>query len=225
MARATQPAVSVRHTCTLSSPGVRLNYIVLDLFYQAPKMRLEHEKDARLHNIFFALYPPPEQARVIWRLADRMSEEQGWRGPRVPRERLHITLNHLGGFPSLPRRLISAAGDAVSQLVMRSFVLAMNRVVSFESRARRSPRVLTGDDGLIGVRLLHGAIQAALAHGGFKHVGPRAITPHLTLARTDGMAPEHFIDPVAWRVREVLLIHSPYGEGRHDVVGRWALAG
>jgi RNA 2',3'-cyclic 3'-phosphodiesterase len=186
---------------------------------------MEGGEEAPLHNIFFALYPPPEQARAIWRLADRMSEEQGWRGPRVPRDRLHITLNHLGCFPTLPQRLISAASDAITQLTVRSFVLALNRVVSFESRVRRSPRVLTGDDGLIGVDGLYGAIQAALACGGLKHRGPKSITPHLTLARNDSKAPESFIDPVAWRVREVLLIHSPYGESRHDILDRWALAG
>ena len=121
--------------------------------------------------------------------------------------------------------MISAASDAVPQLTVRSFVLALNRVVSFESRARRSPRVLTGDDGLIGIYGLYSAIQEALVYGGFRHAGPKSITPHLTLARTDSKTSENFIDPVVWRVREVFLIHSPYGESRHDILDRWALAG
>ena len=33
-------------------------------------------------------------------------------------------------------------------------------------------------------------------------------------------APEIFVDPVRWTVRDFVLIHSVKGQGRHGVVGR-----
>lgn len=51
------------------------------------------------------------------------------------------------------------------------------------------------------------------------------IGPHLTLWRVHGRAPQTFIAPIRWRVRDFVLIDSPYGEGRHDIVDRFPLIG
>jgi 2'-5' RNA ligase len=176
-----------------------------------------------LHRLFVALYPPPETAATIARLVDRTVETGEMRGRRVPGDRLHISLNYLGGFPEPPYGVIEPVIKALSSVQARAFVVALDRVVSFGAGAGLRPRVLTGDDGLIGVFMLHHAIHAALVQAGLTRRTERPFTPHLTLSREAGALPEDFIDPVVWRVQEFRLIHSREGEGRHHAAGVWSL--
>jgi RNA 2',3'-cyclic 3'-phosphodiesterase len=183
----------------------------------------DFENSRPRHNIFFALYPPPEPAERIGRLTDRLFETGALSGRRVGRPRLHVSLNSLGEHSVLPERLIAHACAAVSQLTVPSFVLALNRVMSFETNKGLRPRVLTGDDGLIGVFMLHHAIHEALAKAGLMRGREPPILPHLTLSREEGLWPDNFIDPIVWRVRDFRLVHSRHGEGRHNILGRWPL--
>jgi 2'-5' RNA ligase len=103
----------------------------------------------------------------------------------------------------------------------RPFVVSLDQVQSWNGDPR--PLVLIGDDGVIGVINLHAAIHAALAQAGLAHGPERPITPHLTLLRDRLEPPGEAIDPVLWTARDFALVHSRAGEGRHHVLGRWAL--
>lgn len=174
------------------------------------------------HNIFFALYPPAETAAHIARFTDRMFDAGTLRGPRIARERLHISLYSLGMYPAPPKELVSQASEAVTKVKRGPFKLALNRLTSFRNRKGRQPRVLSGDDGLIGIDLLSGAIYLTLRLEGLRCSSAR-ISPHLTLSYEKSELPDDFIGPVIWWVDEFHLIHSPYGESRHEVLGRWPL--
>jgi 2'-5' RNA ligase len=84
---------------------------------------------------------------------------------------------------------------------------------------------LRGDDGIAGVYALHDELHRALAEAGLVRPRARDFEPHLTLLRDRIAAPEEFIEPVRWRVQEFVLLDSVHGEGRHELLGRWALGG
>jgi hypothetical protein len=47
----------------------------------------------------------------------------------------------------------------------------------------------------------------------------------MTLLRDRAPVSETFIAPIAWRVREFVLIASHFGAGRHEILGRFSLDG
>jgi 2'-5' RNA ligase len=83
--------------------------------------------------------------------------------------------------------------------------------------------VLLGDEGVIGVQLLHTAIHKALVAGTMAPRREPEIWPHVSLLWDNGRAPREFVEPITWAAREFVLLDSPYGEGRHEVLGRWPL--
>jgi 2'-5' RNA ligase len=178
---------------------------------------------ATRHAIFCALYPPDEVAKSIWHFTDLLFEQGVLNGRRVARECLHISLNYLGSYPAPPEPLIVKAADALANVKRPCFKLALNRLISFKN-TEFQPRVLSGDEGLIGIDMLYDAIYLSLRKSGLRFPHPRII-PHLTLSRERHVLPEDDIAPLSWRAQEFRLIHSPRGEGRHYVLGSWPLGG
>jgi 2'-5' RNA ligase len=175
------------------------------------------------HAIFFALYPPPERAAEIARFADHLSKRAGLKGRRVSRERFHVTLNYLGHCACVPEALVAQTCTAVSRLEKTVFLLALNKLESFDTHNGQYPRVLTGDDGVIGAKLLQQAIHSALARERLIHGRTKNITPHLTLSYEAASLSDRFIAPIAWDAADFCLVHSPQGDSRHDILGRWPL--
>ena len=177
------------------------------------------------HVIFFALPPPSEVVPRLVSLGDRLSAEGQLRGRRTPAPRFHVSLVGLGAYAAVPQRIVERACEVASTIQFPSFVLAFDRVVSFGGTADSRSLVLTGGDGLIGADMLHARLHAALAGAGLVAPHARAFTPHLTLSWGDGARTPRFIEPIAWRVSELRLVDGAQGEGRHDILGRWSLAG
>lgn len=176
----------------------------------------------RFHNIFFALYPDEETAERAVELTDDLRLRYGLAGRPMARDRLHITLNAVVGAFELPRELIDRAMAAADKVRMAPFVVGLDRVVSWKSRRAR-PLVVVGDEGDIGARMLHEQLQVALRQAKVVKPGKRNITPHMTLLRDRVETPETLIRPMRFAVREFRLIDSPYGESRHNILGRWPL--
>ncbi len=178
------------------------------------------------HNIFFALYPSREAADRIVRLTDSLFEAGILRGRRVTRDCLHVSLYGLGCYDAIPSRVIDDVRGIVSHLKMAPFMLGLNAITSFDHNDGWRPCVLTGDDGLYGFDELYDAMHLTLKKG---HPRGRQVAriarPHLTLSWEDILLPDAFIEPVHWTVRDVRLIHSPFGESRHNVLGCWPLEG
>jgi 2'-5' RNA ligase len=173
------------------------------------------------HAIFFALYPPAERAADIARFADRLSERGALKGRRVSRERFHVTLNYLGHCARVPEALVAQTCTAVSRLEKAVFLFAFNKLRSFDTHNGRYPRVLAGEDSVIGAELLQEAIHSSLARERLIRGGLQQIMPHLTLSYEAALLSDYFIASIAWDVADFCLVHSPQGEGRHHILGRW----
>lgn len=163
------------------------------------------------HALFFALQPDVAVAAEARRLA------LGLELPPSPR--LHVSLVGLGsGSQRPPRGFIERLSQAAAQVRMPAFVIEMNTLSTFGAGAV----VLRGEDGVIGIHMLVDAICAALAVEGLG--GKPAAEPHLTIARSKRFVPERRIEPVRWTARQLVLIDSHQGAGRHEILGAWPLA-
>ncbi|MDB5423023.1 MAG: 2-5 ligase, partial [Phenylobacterium sp.] len=118
-------------------------------------------------------------------------------------------------------RAIAAAGA----VRMPPFTVALDRVGSWGRGVGQRAIVMWADDGVIGVRLLHAAIHEALAAAGSVRGPEPGLEPHLTLWRDKAEAPLEFVEPISWRIEAFVLLDSVWGEGRHEVLGRWPLLG
>lgn len=177
----------------------------------------------RFRNIFFALYPDDQTAEQAIDLTCLLQRRHGLIGPAMTRDRLHITLRCVCGAYDPPQRDIERAMTAAAGVRMPPFVVGLDRVLSWPNKRRAHPLVAVGDDGDIGVRMLHERLEIALRQGGMAKPGRRAITPHMTLLWGPVEAPETAIPTLCFAASEFRLIDSPHGEGRHHVLGRWPL--
>ncbi|MGH6909683.1 MAG: 2'-5' RNA ligase family protein [Phenylobacterium sp.] len=150
-----------------------------------------------------------------------LRQRHGLRGAVTPASRLHMSLNVVGTFRGPPTRsVMEKAASLADKVAVRGFHVTLNRVESWPSDP--SPLVLLGDDG--GPELLHGAIHKALAAGTMAPRREPDVWPHVTLLWDKVQPPRELVDPIGWTAREFVLLDSPHGEGRLDVLGRWPLS-
>ena len=80
--------------------------------------------------------------------------------------------------------------------------------------------VLVGEDEAVGLERLHDALAEA------RGLAPDpGFVPHLSLIWSPDFLAERIVHPFDWTVREFVLVHSVYGQGHHEVLGRWPLRG
>jgi 2'-5' RNA ligase len=154
------------------------------------------------------------------RLAADLRQRHGLKGRPTPAQRLHLSLNFVGDFRGPPTRAVMEKAKALADKVSeRAFAVTLNHVVGWKSEAL----VLLGDEGVIGAELLHAAIHKALVIGSMAPRREPQMSPHVSLLRDKAQVPETFVDPITWTASEFVLLDSVFGEGRHEVLGRWPL--
>jgi 2'-5' RNA ligase len=79
--------------------------------------------------------------------------------------------------------------------------------MSFAGRPGNHPLVLRGSDGVAALTALQQALVVAMEKAGFK-LRKSHFTPHVTLLYGDRCIAEQVVEPVAWSVREFVLVHS-----------------
>ena len=181
-------------------------------------------RDAK-YKLYFALQPPAaaaEQALVVLR---SLQPAEGFAGRAMPPARLHVSLNWVGGFQRPPTGIVGKAREVGAAVKVRPFDISFNRIGTWRSGEPPWPLVLWGDEGVIAVQTLYGALHRAMVGPGMAPRREPPLEPHLTLLRDQAVMPEAFIDPIAWTVREFVLLQSVYGEGRLDVLARFPLSG
>ena len=165
--------------------------------------------------LFFALWPDDavraELASVAASIAARAQ------GRVVPAAKLHLTLSFLGEVAE--ERMTKAIDAATSTHGMR-FQLAIDQVGSF-----RGARVAWAGLSAIPSALLE--LQASL-DGELRSrdfvLDERPFAAHATLARKIATAlPRESIGPIAWSVRDFVLVRSETGRGAYAVLERWNL--
>jgi 2'-5' RNA ligase len=93
---------------------------------------------------------------------------------------------------------------------------------SFAGRPGKHPFVLLGSDNAPSLAGLQADLGARLAAAGLMRPG-RAFVPHLTLLYDAQKIEPRPIEPIGWKVREFVLIHSLLGRTQYRVLGRWPL--
>lgn len=178
------------------------------------------------HKLFLALRPDEETAERIARVSTREHEARGLMPRLRPSRVFHITLHYFGYCDGEPdARVVELASRAASELIGPAFDLSFDRFASWgEEGAGLHPFVLTGGQGLAAVRELQAALVARLvAHGLAAPLRP--YEPHLTLRYDKRPAPAWGIELPGWIAGEVVLVESPQGVTRHEVIARWPLQG
>ncbi|MDR7295361.1 2'-5' RNA ligase [Pelomonas aquatica] len=178
------------------------------------------------HKLFFALRPDEETAD---RIARTVAAEHKARGlaPRLRPSRIfHVTLHYFGYFEGEPdARVVMLASRAAAEVVRPAFDLRFDTLKSWgDERAAKHPFVLTGGQGLEPVRELRDAlVERLVAHGLTASV--RDYEPHLTLRYDKRTAPDWSLELPGWIASEFVLVKSPQGQTRHEVIARWPLQG
>jgi RNA 2',3'-cyclic 3'-phosphodiesterase len=167
--------------------------------------------------LFLAVLPDADTSAEIYRKAEILKRAHRFRGQLTARDRLHVTLFSLS---SLPHALIERVCEAVAETRAEPFEVLFDRSMSFRGRPGSRPFVLMGGEGLRRLKSFRRLMAANLARKGFRFLGRREFTPHVTLLFDDRAAEENPFGPVGWTVHHVVLIHSRQG---HTHVARWAL--
>lgn len=178
------------------------------------------------HKLFFALRPDEETAERIARFATAEHEARGLQPRLRPSRIFHITLHYFGYVDGEPdARLVELASRAASELVWPAFDLSFDAFRSWgKERSSKHPFVLTGGQGLEAVRELRDALLERLVAHGFSE--PELdYEPHLTLRYDKRAAPDWPVELPGWVASEFVLVKSPQGLTRHDVIARWPLQG
>ena len=181
---------------------------------------------AGTERLFFAVRPDARTAQRLEALAQALRHHHGLRGKSLGAERFHVTLHLIGDFAGgVPQELALRALDAARPVSMSTlpFVAGFDAVASFTRKRRNMPLVLLGEDGVQGLIGLQQLLLPALAAAGLAGRPEPTFTPHLTLLYDDMPLPRQSIEPLIWRVDEMMLVRSLLGRGRHEVLARLPL--
>lgn len=177
------------------------------------------------NRLFFAVLPDEGAAVQAAALAGGLSASG--RDTRVRREHLHVTLHHLGdhhGVPAPVMQMAQRAAQAAASATVR-FDIGFEQLQRFDRNGRKAATVLAGQAGLAAVRALQALLGAEMKRAGLGQWVEKNFTPHMTLLYGHGATVLQAIEPVAWSVHELVLVHSFLGETRHELLGRWPLRG
>ncbi len=178
------------------------------------------EERPKTNRYFFAIYPDVAAQACLTQRARLCAERQGFRGPAVRPELLHITLHHLGDHGETPAALLDKARQAGDGLRAAPFEVRLDLAGGFHQ-----PFVLQGREGVEALKVFQKTLGEAMAWAGLGRWVEKTFTPHLTLFYGE-RGPETFpIEPVTWTVQELVLVHSLIGQSTHRPLARWPLIG
>ena len=175
--------------------------------------------------LFFALLPDSSAALKIQGLAREVRHAHDLQCRLIETHKLHLSLLHLGNHAGFPASWANAVARAAGKVNFSAFDLHLDRLLTFTGRVREPrplPCVLTAsaDDN---VRRFHRALVSAMHACGIG-VQTRAFTPHVTMFYDRAVIAEREIDPVCFRIREFVIVHSRIGSGKpYQLSGRWPL--
>lgn len=175
--------------------------------------------------LFFAIFPDAATAARIAETARTLRDQQQLRGRPLRSERFHVTLHFLGDYAGLPADVVAQAGAAAAGWDAPMFEVAFDHAASFAGHRRDRPFVLRGGDGLDALLGFQRRLGERLAAAGLGRLLDARFTPHVTLLYDEQVVPAQAVAPIAWPVREFVLVHSLLGRGEHRILGRWPLQG
>ena len=191
-----------------------------------PQLDLLGTADARpaeVHRLFFALLPDAAtRARLAQAAQALKASHPGLRARWVSPARYHATLHFLGDHARLRQDVVDAAMAAATDLRMAPFEWVLHEAASF--RGRQPPCILRSSSVPEPLQQLWQDLRRALVLvGQGRHIA-RSFTPHVTVAYSHAVLLDVTpIEPVAWRVERVALVHSVVGQQDYQVLAEWTL--
>jgi 2'-5' RNA ligase len=183
---------------------------------------------------YFAVLPPEEVRDEIIRLRQKTVARERIFGRAVAPERLHISIAPLmrcrpSDIPDFAQEIEPRADGIASHVKMPAFDVVFDRVQTFNTKDRdeahrRYYLVLDGSD-VPGLLRLNDLFRQSLVRCGLGTAMPKAFNPHLTLFYASRPIAPRDIASIRWTVRDVALVQSFHGEGRHVILKRWPLPG
>jgi 2'-5' RNA ligase len=176
-----------------------------------------------LEALYFAALPDERAARLIVERGAIWRADFGLSGRLYTPDRLHVSLNPLGRYVGVPQQLLAQANAVGMGVTAPAFDVALDRLMSFGNGKHRA-LVLCCGEGAAGFDCLLRQIALGLKRAGLPSGLAAGFTPHLTLLWDRLAIPDIALEsPIAWRVREFVLVHSLLGRSRHEHLGRWPL--
>jgi RNA 2',3'-cyclic 3'-phosphodiesterase len=173
--------------------------------------------------LFFSIFPDAWTASRIARVAQRCRCDYGLGGEPLAASRFHISLQYLGQYDEMPESVVSKARTAAACVRMGPFTVMLDRIGSFSGRVGNYPLVLRGEEGVVGLTMLYRSLGAELRKAGLKT--RHDFTPHMTLFYGARRIDEQPIEPMCWRVDELVLVLSLIGQTKHVRLDQWPLRG
>lgn len=173
--------------------------------------------------VFFAVRPDVEANAAATTVLDSLQAQHGLTEAGLAPDSRHVTLFPIGHAEDLTPAAIDVVRRVAAAQEMKSFDATFDRAMSFNTKQPKQPLVLVGSDGNEKTMLFRRAFLADMKRVGLHFKGMSGFTPHMTLLYSARTITEQPVKPIRWTVREFVLIHSHYGYGRHEILGRWQL--
>lgn len=176
-------------------------------------------------SLFFALWPDAATRDRIAARAQALKAEKlparSWIAPA----KYHATLHHFALAPEARPGFEAAAQRAVARLSLTAFAWSPDRMDSFHGR-NQHPCILRGAEDPPALRELWERLREALILEGLgRQLGRGAFTPHITLAYLPRPFDEpRAVEPLAWRVDRMALLHSIPGRADYERLAEWPLS-
>jgi 2'-5' RNA ligase len=180
----------------------------------------------RLHNVYFAMRPPPDMAQKIFERSRRFRDGRKLAGRLTSANRLHISLCGVGEYlGNLPACNVSEARAVAESMMAAPIIVEFDQLQTFQGRKNGRPIVLSAAGGLPQLSAFQRRLGSAMARGGMRNGLKSSFNPHLTLMYCERVIEAHPIEPVRWTANEFFLIDSLVGRSLHIALGRWPLRG
>lgn len=193
--------------------------------YQLPYLAIEAPKP-RFDNLFVALLPPSSVVEDVHDLNSELEWRHGVTGNRRPENHYHLTLFHVGNYFGLPAEIVEAARRAchAAAALSQAFAFELDQAACFGKGSKNVPLVLKRQERCFQMDRLHERLIIQFHLQGISNrKKSRKFEPHLTLSYLDGTFSTEPIDPIAWLVNDLVLIHSLVGQTKYIELGRWKL--
>lgn len=178
-------------------------------------------RETVVHNVFFGLVPDEATRTQMARAVERLRTAHGGRGRWLKPERYHMTLHFLGSFAELPQETIESACAAARNVEAAAFDMVLDRAGHFPQGVGWLGCARTGAP----LQSLWVRLDQSLTHARVTTQGHASFVPHVTVLReARPLLPAQPIVPIAWPVREFVLIDSVLGpSSEYRPLGRWQL--
>ncbi len=189
-------------------------------------MQLDLFPPAVSANIYFAMKPAEPVAARMLAAARAVVPARGGRLAFRRLDLLHLTLRMVGRFDGPARGQVRQAMHAAARIALPPFEVRPDSVLTLKGgRPGRYPLVMVPRRAPDELRELWRWLGRELAAAGAGRHGGRAFFPHVTVRYGSETMPPTMVEAVVWPVSEFVLVRSVIGASRHEILGRWSLAG